>query len=373
MDRQTPRKRLVLLLSLIVLSLAAVVAIGCGDDDSSSSTGSSTDSGSTDSGASSGGEKVEKKTITYVEPAAVDEVTNRNVTQMKEAGAALGWDVKFSNLQGDFTKVGPAIEAGVNSGTDAVVIGSTDAKLVRKALTAAKQADIPAIVIGGGVTEDPLYVAQYTEDEPEMGKLITEQMVKDLGGKGDVAAIEISQLSSGTLRQEARDEVMRNTDVKLVDKADGDLADPIQGTKKIASAMIAKNPDLAAMWLVYDYMMAPTTEVLKAAGNDKTLVYSWFAGPDNVRLLKSNPNVKGLVENNFDHTALIALDQLANHFANDADIDPEALAKCPLKYEVIEKDNAPPAGELTWPIPENRAPFVENWDAGKYGEGADCG
>jgi simple sugar transport system substrate-binding protein len=369
-----PQRLLVLALAALI---AAVLVAGCGGGGSSSSGGSTSapaeEEGGTAEGGSSEGGELPKETIAYIEPAAVDEVTNRNVSQMEESAKVLGWELKFTNAQGDQSKVTTAVENAVNEGVDAIVVGSEDAKLIRQPLLNAEKAGIPAIVIGGEVEEDPLYVAEYTENEPVMSKLLTEKMVENLNGKGTVGAMEIGQLTSGITRAEAREEVLEGTEVEVVDKQEGNLEDPIQGTKKIASSMISGNPNLSAMWLVYDYMMVPTTEVLKSMGNTTTQIYTWFAGPENVELLRSNPQVKALIENNFDHTGLIAMDQLAGHFANGTEINPNALEECPLKYETIEKENAPPAGELKWPLPENAKGFHENWEKGEYGKGADCG
>ena len=226
---------------------------GCGDSDSS------TDS---EAAVSPSGIEIPKETIAYIEPAAVDEVTNRNVTQMKEAAKELGWELNFTNAQGDFAKVISAAESRGQRRRRRDRARLDRRKLVRQPLLNAEKAGIPAIVIGGGVEEDPLYVAQYTEDEPLMSKLLTERMVEDLNGKGKVAAMEITQLSSGVERADAREEVLEGTDVELVDSKEGDLADPVQGTKKNASALISANPDLDAMWLVYDYMMPPTLETM---------------------------------------------------------------------------------------------------------------
>lgn len=373
MNSIKPQRLLVLLLAAVIAS--ALVVAGCGGGGSSSSGGSTApaEESEAEGGSSEEGGELPKETIAYIEPAAVDEVTNRNVSQMEASAKELGWELKFTNAQGDQSKVTTAVENAVNEGVDAIVVGSEDAKLIRQPLLKAEQAGIPAVVIGGEVEEDPLYVAEYTENEPLMSKLLTEKMVENLGGKGEVAAMEIGQLTSGITRMEAREEVLEGTEVEVVDKQEGSLEDPIQGTKKIASSMLAAHPNLSAMWLVYDYMMVPTTEVLKSVGNSTTQIYTWFAGPENVELLRKNPQVKALIENNFDHTGLIAMDQLAGHFANGTEIDPEALEECPLKYEVVEKENAPPAGELKWPLEENAKPFYESWEKGEYGKGADCG
>jgi ABC-type sugar transport system substrate-binding protein len=313
--------------------------------------------------------KIPKKTICYVEPAAVDEVTNRNVSQMKASVKRLGWTLKFTNALGDFSVVNKAIQSCVNSKVDAIITGSTDAALVRAPLTAAKKAGIPAIVIGGGVAKDPLYVAQYTENEKLMSTLLTKFMVKDLGGSGDIAAINISQLTSGSDRKVARDAVLKGTGIKVVAQQDGDLADPIKGTQTIAANMITANPDLKAFWLVYDYMSGPTVTALQNAGlNGKVKIYTWFAGPDNVaRLRDSSTGLRALVEDSFDKTALVALDQLANHFVNKKPIDPKALVKNPLKYAVVTTANAPAPGKLMFPLPQNAKPFWAKWAKGKFG------
>lgn len=364
----SPPRRSFVLAPLATLALALTLS-ACGSSDSTSNA----DSNAAPSSSSSGAIDVPKKTIAYGEIAAVDEITNRNVTQMKAAAKALGWDLKYTNAQGDAAKLIRALQANVNQGVDAVVIGSTDAAVVRPVLTAAKQRGIPTIVIGGAVAPDDLYTAHYTENEAKMSTLLTQQLVKDLNGKGEIGAMEISQLSSGPLRQNARDKVLQGTDIKVVAAQNGDLADPVQGSKKIASAIISKYPDLDALWLVYDYMMPPTLEVLQQKGDTTTGIYTWFAGPENVRLMREHHQVKALVENNFDHTALIAMDQLAAHFKNNTPLDPDAVQKCPLKYKVITRKNAPAPNTLVFPIEQNRAPFVANWRAGKFGQGADCG
>lgn len=371
MDRNKPKR--LLLLAIAVTIAAGLIVAGCGSSGSSSGSSGTGSSETSEGGGSSSGIEIPSATIGYVEPAAVDEVTNRNVDQLKAAADALGWEVKFTNAQGDFAKVISAVESDVNAGVDAIILGSTDAKLVRQPLLKAEQEGIPAIVIGGGVEEDPLYVAQYTENEQLMSKLLTEKMVEDMGGKGTVGAMEITQLSSGIERAEAREEVLEGSGVEVVDTGEGDLADPIQGTKKIASSILSSNPDVNSLWLVYDYMMPPTLETMESMGNKTAEIYTWFAGPENVERLRDNPQVKALIEDNFDHTSLIAMDQLAAYIAEGAEINPKALEECPLKYEVIEKENAPPPGQLKWPLPEDLAPFVANWEEGKFGQGAGCG
>jgi ABC-type sugar transport system substrate-binding protein len=370
MGTRIPPSRVVA--SSLAIAAAALSISACGSSDSKS-TSTAASGGSSTTGSSSGQISLPKKTIVYGEVAAVDEITNRNVTQMKTVAKAFGWDLKYLNAQGDVAKLIQFMTNGVNQGADALVVGSTDAAAIKPALTAAQRKKIPAIVIGGGVSPSPLYAAQYTEDETAMSKTLAEQMVKDLGGKGSVATMDISQLSSGAARHKALADTLSPTGIKIVASKAGDLADPVQGSKKIASALLASQPKLSALWAVYDYMLPPAAEVLKSSGRKNVKLYTFFGGPENVRIMRENPDVGGLSEDNFDHTALITMDQLARFFKDGTPLDPEAASKCPLKYQVITPNNEPPEGQLLWPVDKNRAPFVANWKAGKFGQGADCG
>jgi len=355
------------------VALLGFVVAGCGGDDSDNGGDDTATTETTAGGDGPAAPDIPTATIAYVEPAAVDEVTQRNVEQVKFVAEWLGWELKFHDGQGDIASVATALETYVNEGVDAVITGSTDAALVEAGLSAAQAEDIPTMVIGGGVTESDLYDGQFTEDEARMSELLTEQMVEDLGSEGEIFTMDISQLSSGTIRAEARDGVLADTDIEIVASQEGDLADPIQGTRKMAAGMIQANPNVAAGWLVYDYMLPPTMQVVEEQGLDEQIgLYTWFAGPENAALLREHEAVRALIENNFDHTALVAMDQILNHVVN-GEFNPAAIEECPLKYEVVTKDNVPEPDTRLWEPEDNRTAFLENWSNETFGEGADCG
>jgi ribose transport system substrate-binding protein len=307
-------------------------------------------------------------TIAYGEPAAVDEVTNRNVIAVHWAAQQLGWTLDYFNAQGSVTALSQWLLTEVDKHVNGIIIGSTGANLVRPALLAAKQAGIPVIAIGGGVPQSSLYAANATENEPLMSKQLTQYMVKSLGGSGDIAAINISELSSGVERQQARDAVLKGTKIKVVTQADGDLSNPIKGTQNLAADMLTRYPHIKAFWLVYDYMLVPTVTALKEAGLEgKVKLYSWFAGPANAALLHNHSGVEALVEDDLDHTGLVAMDDLAGHLVSHKPIDPNPLQQNPLKYEVVTLKNAPPLGHLVWPIANDEATFAAKWAKGKFG------
>lgn len=352
-----------------VLALA-VFAGACGSSDDDSDTGGGSSSASTDS-ADSG---VPKKTIVYGELVGdASEIAARHANALKKGTAALGWDLKYIQAGGDIPALIKGLTGAINAGGDAVIVSSTDAPVIQPVVALAKQKGIPFIADGGETAESEFFTARYQESEQQMSKVLTEQMIKDLGGKGTLGVLDNSQIGAGKLRQAAREKALESTDVDTVSRTDTDLADLIGGSKKAVAAMLTKTPDLNALWLVYDAMMPPSLEATNQRNNTTTKVYSWFANPSNLEVMRKNENVQALVDDNFEHMALISLDQLAKHFKDGTDLSETALADCPLKYTVVTRDNIPPAGEAVYPLDEAAQPFLDNWKNGKFGEGADCG
>jgi ABC-type sugar transport system substrate-binding protein len=351
--------------------LAVVVALSaCGSDKKSSSSGSSTGSGSATAAKDT---TVPKKTIVYAQLVGdASEIAARESKAVKLATDALGWDMKYIQGAGDIPKMIQGISGAVNAGGDAVLIASTDAPIVKQAIDVAKRKKVPVIGVGGGAEPSTDYDAQYQESEQKMSEELTKQMVTDLGSKGTVAVVDNTQISAGKFRQTARENLLKGTTIKTVGRQEVDLADLIGGSKKAVAAMLTKNPKVDALWLVYDAMMPPGLEALNQRKNSTTKVYSYFANPSNVETMRKNKNVQALVDSNLDHTDLVALDQLARFFKDGTALDPAALKNCEIQYAVVTQDSLPPAGTIHFPVEDDAQPFIDNWKAGKYGEGAGC-
>lgn len=363
---QSPSRALRFLIVGCALVFALALA-ACGGDDG--------DDGNATTGGTDGETAAElpAKTIVHAELVGdASESALRQSTGLIAATEALGWEHVYIQGQGDIPSMIQGINGAINNGADAVVVSSTDAPLIAPVFELAGRSDVPVIGIGGGTEMSDQYAAMYQESEQTMSRLLTEQMIEDLGGQGSVASLDNTQISAGVFRKEARDEVLGASDVEEVDQQDSDLADLMGDSRRATAAFLTRNPDLDALWLVYDAMMPPALEVLNQRGNDTTGVYSWFATPSNLEVMRRNPQVKALSHANIEHTGLIALDQLARFFADGTELDPEALAQCEVTYEIVTQDTMPPEGEEALPVADSVAPFVENWDQGIYGEGAGC-
>lgn len=349
-----------LAIAVVVMGMAVLAGCGGGGDD---------DTG----GGGSGSIDVPAKTIAYGELVGdASESAKRQAEALKEATDALGWELRYIQGEGDIPALTQGLVGAINAGADAMIVTSAAGSEVQPAMDAAARKGIPVIAAGG--QSDPAgFTVSYQESEEKMGEILTEQMVEDMGGKGTLGVLDNTQILPGQLREEAREKVLGPTEIETVSRSDSDLADLIGGSKTAVNAMLAKDPDLESLWLVYDAMMPPALEALGSRGNSETGVYSYFANPANLETMRKNANVKALAENNLEHTDLIAIDQLTAHFSEDVDLDPQALEKCPLEYTVVTQDNMPPKGSAVYPIPPQVQAFVKNWEAGKFGQGADCG
>ena len=367
---RSPRKVATLASALVSILLLAFTLAACGDDEEDSGSGGS---GTTTAAAEETSEGVPKKSIVYAQLVGdASEIALRESTAVKLATEALGWDLTYIEGGGDIPKMIQGINGAINGGADAVLVASTDAPLVKQSIDLAKRKDVPILGVGGGAPPSAEYDAQYQEDEVRMSEELTRQMIDDLGGKGTVIVLDNTQISAGKFRQEGREKTLEGTEIETVGRQDTDLADLIGGAKKGVSAMLTQNPDVDAVWLVYDAMMPPGLEALNQRKNTTSKVYSWFANPSNLEVMRKNENVQALVDSNLDHTDLIAIDQLARYFKDGTELDPDALKNCDVKYEVVTRDNLPPEGEINFPVEQNAQAFIDNWNAGKYGEGADC-
>jgi ribose transport system substrate-binding protein len=350
-----------------VFGIAAVVAglavfAGCGGGGGG---GSSTGSGSID---------VPSKTIAYGELVGdASESAKRQATAIKEAADALGWELRYVQGEGDIPGLTQGLVSAINAGADAMIVTSTAASEIQPAMDAAERKGIP-VIAGGGQSDPEGFTASYQESEEEMSELLTKQLVEEVGGKGTLGVLDNTQILPGQLRESAREKVLEGTEIETVARSDSDLANLIGGAKTAVNAMLTKDPSLESLWLVYDAMMPPALEALTQRGNSTTGVYSFFANPSNLETMRKNENVKALAENDLEHTDLIALDQLVAHFSEEeAEINKSALEECPLQYTVVTRENMPAQGKAVFPIPPQVQAFVKNWEAGKFGQGADCG
>jgi len=125
---------------------------------------------------------------------------------LQHAGAALGWDVAVVDGGGDPRKQNAALLDAVSAGANVVVLVAVDPAAVQLGLKAAKDAGV-LVVSGSNGIDTPNPVGKPTAnglwvdfdvgpDYAALGNAAAEWIVKDSGGKGNVAVFSDKEFPS---------------------------------------------------------------------------------------------------------------------------------------------------------------------------------
>jgi ABC-type sugar transport system substrate-binding protein len=347
----------------LVLTIFAVVglavAAGCGSDDSSTTTNAAESSSA--ASTTSGGIKVDPRTIGVVNLVRQSPAEDKIDKLYEQMGKTLGWDVKVVDGAGDPQKIARAVQNFVNTKVDAIITTSTEAAIIRSQLRAAKQKGIPVISTNGGTTKSPdLFTAQYEEDEYKMGKQLADQMKQDQPNP-KIANLKTKIAISGVLRDKALHAVFPKS--AFVAEQEVDLTNPVVSTQKILNDILTAHPDTTAVAAVYDNMSQASATTIRSKKSDAKL-YNYFTTEQNVKNLQGDTALQAVSDVNLPHTGAVAFDQLLAKFQKDTPIDPNALTKNPLTYEVVTRDNIDEklGGKAeVFPNAEILKPFIAKW------------
>lgn len=279
-------------------------------------------------------------------------------------GEALGWNVEIIDGGGDPAKITRSVQNFINKDYDAVITTSTEASILRSQLKDAKAKDIPVINTNGGTTPSDLYTAQYEEDEKKLGTELAQYMADTIDDPkiGDLAT---SIAYSGVVR----DDVLKaQFGDAIVDRQEVDLTNPVADTEAKLTSMLTANPDINAVWAVYDNMAQAAVSTIDSKNSDAKL-YTYFTTEQNVKNLRADTAMEAVADVDAGKTGAVAFDQLLALFQNKEPINPDAMDEFPLKYEVVSRENVE---EMLGDNPElftNESilqPFLDKWSK-EYG------
>ena len=345
---------------LLLIVAVAVMAAGCGDDDDDGDTGA-------DTGDAATAIQVAPREIGVVNLIRQSPAEDKIDDLFTQAGETLGWDVEITDGQADPAKIARTVQTYINQGKDAIITTSTEASLMTRQLQDARSQGIPVISTNGGTTKSDLFSAQYEEDEYRMGKQLADYMNETIENP-QIANLGTSIAISGVLRDNAFHDVFPQS--AFAAEQEVDLADPVGSTERTLTNMLTANQDINAVHAVYDNMSQAAVTTLLRERSDAQL-FNYFTTQQNVENLRNETALEAVSDVNLPHTGAVAFDQLLAFFERDQQIDPNALKKNPLTYEVVTRENVDDLlgdKDELFSVDEILQPFVEKWQR-EYGAG----
>lgn len=234
----------------------------------------------TESAPAAAPEMAEAPTVGF----AVSTLENPFFVTMKEGGdakaAELGIEMITLDAQDNNEKQASQVEDLISRKVDVLIVNPVDSDAIVNAVKAANAAGIPVITVtrpsnGGEV------VQHLDIDNAEAGKLVAEELVKVLGGKGKVAILEgIAGTPSAQARQAGFvDYLKAYPDIEVVSSLTANYSREEGAT--VMEDILQANPELDAVYAHNDEMALGAVRAIIAANRlDQIKVFGIDATDD---------------------------------------------------------------------------------------------
>lgn len=194
----------------------------------------------------------------------------------------LGCEV-VATVTADVSSRTAAIENMISQGVDAIIIEEGDVNEVAPALKEAKAAGIIIGSMDGGTADFiDIYVSS---DNTNLGTIVSQQMVKAIGGKGNIVEIINDAGSMIRIRRDAMHAVIAGyPDIKVTDSMVYSWPDFYPDIKSKMESLLQANPnpgDIAAVFATFDGVGIAAADAIREAGREKEIVVVGIDGdPD---------------------------------------------------------------------------------------------
>lgn len=190
-----------------------------------------------------------------------------------EAAEAAGWKVEVVDAQGNADTANAAFRNFVNKKAGMIFNLVFPATSLAAGLTAAKDAGIPVASWGGGTGNG---IVMNTGDGGPFATIVTEALVKDMGGKGEVLALTYHGGQVCIDREAAFDAVLKkNPDIKVT-KQEVTIPGFLQDGANYATSWLASRPagsEKLAVWGCWDDPTLGAISGIKQLGRTDVLTY----------------------------------------------------------------------------------------------------
>lgn len=181
-----------------------------------------------------------------------------------------GIELVYSDAQGDTAKQLSDVEDMVAQGVDYIILAPREFEGLAPALTAAKNAKIPVILVDrkakGNAGED--YITFLGSDFIKQGQLAAEWVIEAMSGKGNIVELTGTSGSSVAMdRQKGFTDAIKEKapDMKIIASQNGDFA-RANGQKVMENLLQSKGNDINVVYAHNDEMAIGAINAIKSAG-----------------------------------------------------------------------------------------------------------
>jgi ABC-type sugar transport system substrate-binding protein len=189
---------------------------------------------------------------------------------IREEAEKRGIEMVYSDAQSDTAKQVSDVEDMIAQGVDYIILAPREFEGLTPALSAAKSANIPVILVDrtvkGVAGED--YVTFLGSNFIEQGQRAAKWLIEEMGGKGNI--IELTGTSGSSVAMDRQkgfaDYIGENApDMKVIASQTGDFA-RAEGQKVMENLLQSHGDDINAVYAHNDEMAIGAINAIKAAG-----------------------------------------------------------------------------------------------------------
>ncbi len=372
----------------LAVGTLALTMVACGSSSGDQATEPVADAGASarvvtaqaagEKAAAAEGESVplEKKTIGFLNLVKGDESTGMTFDAAEQAAKALGWSVIECDGKGIPAQWVACGDSLLSQGVDAIVQTAIDEGPIKSVVDKAHAQGVPVIQISGGEIPNGSFDGNFGPDEVKKSQILSDAVVEKLdalpGEKAEVVLHVYPAAWAQARSDEFKKVVAGQSKVEVVAESVSDAANLVSFTQKTVADQLTRFSDVNAFVFFYDSTAQVASKVIgqRYPGKsfpDRPLVASFHATPQTLELMRQG-SIDMVVDSNFWVSSWIAMDQLAEYFARDAEISTENQPDYPefgnlFREQLVTQDDLPPAGQLVTPEIDVPGYFEAKWAA----------
>lgn len=185
----------------------------------------------------------------------------------REEAEKLGIELRVSDARGDNAAQGTNLETAINQGVEAIILDHGQTESLTPGIDKALAADIP--VVAFDVNADNPEVPQIEQSDADLAQKPLDELVRDLGGTGEIAYVYVAGFAPLDRRNEVFQEVLQENPGLELAATFGKVSDSTAADVQAeAAAVLTANPDIKAIFAPYDEFAKGAVLAIQAAGKE---------------------------------------------------------------------------------------------------------